>query len=100
MATDNKRPARPRQHSDKQPAFEDAFTQLRETVESLERGGLSLEEATRLFDQGMRLAKTCNELLAAAELKITRLQRSFGEQMAMVHGPLGFESEEPTQEEE
>ncbi len=78
----------------KQPVFEDTFVQLRETVEALEEGGLTLEDATRLFDQGMRLAKTCNELLTAAELKITRLQRSFGEQMAMVEEPPLDEGEE------
>ena len=69
---------------DKKPTFEDAFTQLRETVEALEAGNLSLEEATGLFDRGMKLAKTCNEMLSAAELQVSRLQRSFGEQMAMM----------------
>ena len=68
----------------KESSFEDAFSQLRETVRQLEAGGLTLEESMRLFDQGMHLAKVCNELLTATELKITRLQRSFGEQMAMV----------------
>ena len=70
--------------NDKKPTFEEAFTELRSTVEALEAGNLSLEEATRLFDSGMRLAKTCNELLSAAELQVSRLQRSFGEQMAMI----------------
>jgi exodeoxyribonuclease VII small subunit len=69
---------------DKKPTFEEAFTELRETVQALEAGNLSLEEATKLFDSGMKLAKTCNELLSAAELQISRLQRSFGEQMAMI----------------
>jgi exodeoxyribonuclease VII small subunit len=64
--------------------FEDAFTELRETVGKLEAGNLSLEEATRLFELGMKLAKTCNELLSTAELQVSRLQRSFGEQMAMI----------------
>ncbi len=68
----------------KKPTFEDAFNELRETVQSLEAGNLSLEEATRLFDRGMKLAKTCNEMLSAAELQVSRLQRSFGEQMAMM----------------
>ena len=72
---------------DKKPTFEDAFSQLRETVEALEAGNLSLEEATRLFDRGMQLAKTCNEMLSAAELQVSRLQRSFGEQMAMMQPP-------------
>ena len=71
-------------NKEKKPTFEDAFTQLRETVEALEAGNLSLEEATRLFDRGMKLAKTCNEMLSAAELQVSRLQRSFGEQVAMM----------------
>jgi exodeoxyribonuclease VII small subunit len=70
--------------NDKQPTFEDAFTELRATVEALEAGNLSLEEATKLFDSGMKLAKACNELLSSAELQVSRLQRSFGEQMAMI----------------
>ena len=80
--------------TEKKPAFEESFVQLRETVEALEAGGLTLEEATRLFDQGMRLAKSCNELLTSAELKITRLQRSFGEQMAMVGEPPDSDEDE------
>ena len=89
MTTNKKQP------KERQLRFEEAFTQLRETVEALERGGLPLEEATALFEQCMRLAKTCNELLAAAELRISRLQRSFGEQMAMVDNSLRPEPDEP-----
>ena len=81
---------------DKKPTFEDAFTQLRETVEALEAGNLSLEEATGLFDRGMKLAKTCNEMLSAAELQVSRLQRSFGEQMAMMQTP----PDEPDEDDE
>ena len=83
-------------NKEKKPTFEDAFTQLRETVEALEAGNLSLEEATRLFDRGMKLAKTCNEMLSAAELQVSRLQRSFGEQMAMMQA----QPDEPDDEEE
>ena len=64
--------------------FEEAFTQLREIVTKLESGGLTLDEASELFEEGMQLAKSCNELLSAAELKITRLQRTFGEQMSLI----------------
>ena len=62
-------------------SFEEAFTRLEQTVQALETGGLSLEEATRLFEEGMRLARLCNEVLSATELKVTRLQTAFGEQM-------------------
>lgn len=64
--------------------FESAFTELRTTVEALEAGNLSLEDATNLYEKGMRLAKQCNEQLTKAELQVSRLQRSFGEQMAMM----------------
>ena len=62
-------------------SFEEAFTCLEKTVQALEAGGLTLEDATRLFEEGMHLARLCNELLSATELKVTRLQTAFGEQM-------------------
>ena len=54
---------------------------MEETVQKLEEGGLTLDEATRLFEDGMKLARLCNEFLSATELKMTRLQTAFGEQM-------------------
>jgi len=65
-------------------SFEAAYIRLEETVHALEEGGLSLVVATNLFEEGMRLAILCNELLSSAELKITRLQTSFGEQMRLL----------------
>jgi exodeoxyribonuclease VII small subunit len=70
--------------TNEKPTFEDAFTDLRAAVEALEAGNLSLEDASKLFEKGMQLAKQCNELLSKAELQVARLQRSFGEQMAML----------------
>ncbi|MSP78704.1 MAG: exodeoxyribonuclease VII small subunit [Dehalococcoidia bacterium] len=65
-------------------SFEDSFAKLEQTVQQLEAGGLSLEQATKLYEDGMRLAKQCNEMLSATELKITKLQTSYGQQMQMV----------------
>ncbi len=62
-------------------SFEEVFKRLEETVQKLEEGGLTLDEATRLFEDGMKLARLCNEFLSATELKMTRLQTAFGEQM-------------------
>ena len=61
--------------------FEQSFAKLEETVRALESGKLPLEEAMRLFELGMVLAKRCNELLSSAELKVTKLQSAFAEQM-------------------
>lgn len=71
----------PRKGSGDLPTFEEAFTGLEETVQAMEAGSLTLTEATSLYEEGMRLARVCNELLSATELRITRLQSSFGEQM-------------------
>mgnify|MGYP001065754610 CR=1 FL=1 len=64
--------------------FENAFSELEDVVRKLETGGLSLDEATKLFESGMKLATKCNEILTTSELKITRLQGNFAEQMNLV----------------
>ena len=61
--------------------FEGALTRLDETVQALEKGGLPLADATKLYEDGMKLARICNETLASAELRITRIQTAYGEQM-------------------
>ena len=63
--------------------FEQALAKLDETVRALEAGDLPLDEATRLYEQGMKLARTCNEMLATAELKITKIRTAYGEQMRL-----------------
>ena len=66
--------------------FENAFAELEDVVRKLETGGLSLDEATKLFESGMKLATKCNEILSSSELKITRLQANFADQMNLVPG--------------
>ena len=55
-------------------SFEDAFRRLNEMAQSLEDGGLSLNDATARFAEGMDLVGRCNQLLDEAELKITTLK--------------------------
>jgi exodeoxyribonuclease VII small subunit len=59
--------------------FEALYQRLDETVQKLENGGLTLEESVTMYEEGMKLAKRCQELLQEAELKVTRLQESFEE---------------------
>ncbi|MCH8224079.1 MAG: exodeoxyribonuclease VII small subunit [Chloroflexi bacterium] len=70
--------------SGKNGSFEEIFSQLEETVRKLEAGQLPLDQATGLFEEGMKLARRCNELLSSAELKVSRLQTAFAEQMRLV----------------
>ena len=62
-----------------QTTFEEAFAKLEKTVGTLEAGGLTLEEALALYEEGMRLAKLCTDQLDAAELRITQLEAAFKE---------------------
>jgi len=68
----------------KNNSFESAFERLEQSVRKLEAGQLSLAEATDLFEEGMKLAKLCNELLSTTELRVSRLQTAFAEQMRLV----------------
>ena len=68
---------------DRKPTFEEVMARLEETVQALEAGDLPLDEATKLYERGMRLARMCNEMLAAADLRITQIETTYGEQMLL-----------------
>lgn len=79
---DSKKPGSKKNTTDfSKLTFEEALARLEETVQALEKGGLSLADSTKLYEDGMKLARVCNETLASAELRITRIQTAFGEQM-------------------
>jgi exodeoxyribonuclease VII small subunit len=75
-------------------SFEQALSRLDETVQLLEKGGLTLSESTSLFEQGMKLARICNEMLVSAELQITRIQTAYGEQMRMLEEAESYDMDE------
>jgi len=62
---------------DERLSFEEALSRLEKIVQALEAGGLALEEAIAVFEEGMGLARICSERLNAAELKISQLQAAF-----------------------
>ena len=53
--------------------FEDAISKLNEIAEELESVNLSLDESMAKFEEGMKLSKSCKEMLDTAEKKITML---------------------------
>jgi exodeoxyribonuclease VII small subunit len=55
--------------------FESSLEQLEKRVRTLEGGDVSLEEALRLFEEGVDLARTCHEQLEAAEQRVAALTR-------------------------
>jgi len=58
------------------PKFEDIIGRLENLVEQLETGGLSLDDALKVYEEGVRLARTGNEMLEGAEQRIEELQKS------------------------
>ena len=53
--------------------FEKAMQRLEEIVQSLEEGDLALENALKIFEEGMKLANFCSHKLEEAEKKVTLL---------------------------
>ena len=63
--------------SKQQEPFEQLYARLEQHVAKLEEGGLPLEQAITLYEEGMAIARECQERLDEAELKITRLRETF-----------------------
>jgi len=60
-----------------QETFEQLYSRLEESVGKLEQGGLPLDQSIALYEEGMELARRCQDRLDAAEQKITKLRESF-----------------------
>lgn len=57
--------------SDASPGnYETNLSRLREVVDQLERGALSLEDSLRLFEEGMALSQLCDRQLTAVEERV------------------------------
>ncbi len=57
----------------KAKSFEQNMQDLEHIVEQLENGETELEESLKLFEQGMKLAKSCRCILDKASQKVTVL---------------------------
>ena len=55
--------------------FEEALKKLEAIVEAMESEELPLETLLGKYEQGMRMAKVCQDKLAEAELKIQQLEK-------------------------
>ncbi len=52
------------------PKFEQALARLETIVTELERGELPLDESLKIFEEGIKLSKTCLKVLDDAERKV------------------------------
>jgi exodeoxyribonuclease VII small subunit len=58
--------------------FDSAIKRLEEIVEALEEGKLSIEEALKLFEEGVRLSRLSNKILEDAERSVEILVKRDG----------------------
>ena len=54
--------------------IEEAMSRLDEVVRALDSDRLELEESLRLYEEGIKLVRICNEKLSEAERRITALR--------------------------
>ena len=59
--------------------FEQSMESLENIVTELEDGKLNLDESLKKFEEGMKIAKKCNNMLENAEKKISILLEKNGE---------------------
>ena len=70
--------------------FEQALTRLGEVVAELEAGKVGLDESLKLYEEGMKLVRLCNEKLDSAEQRVMTVRpagedvevKPFGEEQA------------------
>jgi exodeoxyribonuclease VII small subunit len=55
-------------------SYEEAFEKLELALVALQDGRLSLEKALECYEEGMRLAQHCHDLLQKAELRVQQLR--------------------------
>lgn len=53
--------------------FESKLTRLEEIVAKMESGDLTLEDSLKIFEEGVKLSRECNQQLTQAEQKVKLL---------------------------
>ena len=56
--------------------YSNAIERLEEIVQSLERGGIPLDETLKLYEEGAELLEFCQQELASAEGKLNEMRLS------------------------
>ena len=88
MNTVNSTPAK-KPEATKKPDFECSLGRLEEIVGKLENANLSLDDAMKLFEEGVQLSRECQKHLEEAEGKVEILLKKAGGEMA----PAAFDPE-------
>ena len=75
------------------PKFEDCLQRLEKIVDELEKGNVPLEQAVKLFEEGVQLSNSCRKELDAAEGKVEILLKQNGKLQPEPFEPLAERAE-------
>jgi exodeoxyribonuclease VII small subunit len=75
-------PKKPEPPAQKKPDFERSLSRLEEVVKRLESPQLSLDEAMKLFEEGVGLSRECQKQLEEAEGRVEILLKKADGKMA------------------
>ena len=64
------------ENTKKEETLESLFKNLDEIVDKLEKGETSLEESFSLYQQGMKMLKTCNDKIDKVEKQVLILEEN------------------------
>ena len=56
--------------------FEKAMKRLEQIVDELEKGDLGIDKSLQIFEEGIKMSRTCSKKLSDAEAKIEKLTRN------------------------
>ena len=93
-STPGKKPEVAKPEPAKKPVFEQSLARLEEIVRKLESANLPLDDAMKLFEEGMQLSRDCQKQLEQAEARVEILLKKAGGEMSAQ--PFEPESEEET----
>lgn len=62
--------------AEKEMKLEEAFEKLNQIVEALEKPDISLEDSFALYQEGMKLLKTCNDSIDKVEKELIILSEN------------------------
>lgn len=74
-------------------SFEESLNELEEIVDKLESGEATLDESIKLFENGMKLTKSCHKMLENAQKKVSVLTADENGEMQEVPFDTSLEQE-------
>ncbi len=76
--------------------FEESLNELERIVKQLENGDLPLEDSLKLFEEGVKLSRSCRERLTVAERRIEVLMKDGNGDLRIDNLDLGDDDERET----